>query len=140
MNKNTPASVALWRRLAAIFYDVLVLGAVLFFASAVVVATLGGKAVAAGNPFFALYLIIVSYAYFGYCWVRGGQTLGMRTWNIRLLNRDNDRCISWRQSLIRFCTAIGSWLILGIGFLAALTDADERTWHDRLSCSRLVRV
>ena len=133
-------SVHLWRRFAAIFYDSLALGAVLFFATGLLLAALGGEAILPANPFFTLYLVVVSYVYFAFCWTRGGQTLGMRTWKIKLLDRDDDGYISLRQSIVRFCAAMMSWLFFGLGFFMALADKERRTWHDRLSGSRLVRV
>jgi uncharacterized RDD family membrane protein YckC len=139
MNDTPRPRVALWLRLAAIFYDAIALGAVLFFAAGIVVA-IAGEAVTPRNTPFNFYLVAVSYVYFAFCWVRGGQTLGMRTWKILLLSDDDDGYITWRQSIVRFCGAIVSWLVCGLGFLAALVDAEGRTWHDRWSRSRLVSV
>ncbi|MEJ1377571.1 MAG: RDD family protein, partial [Candidatus Sedimenticola sp. (ex Thyasira tokunagai)] len=36
--------------------------------------------------------------------------------------------------------AIISWLALGLGFLWLLVDRKNRTWHDRLSGTRLIML
>ncbi|HRY14788.1 MAG TPA: RDD family protein [Candidatus Competibacteraceae bacterium] len=105
------------RRLAAIVYDELLLTAVLMVASALawglMAALLGSAAVAfnnplRGNPFFQTYLLLVCFFFYGGFWVRGGQTLGMRAWRLRITRRDG-RGIGWSQALLRFLTA-SLWL------------------------------
>lgn len=127
------------RRLGAILYDTLLLLALLFIATALVLPLTGGQAVAPGNPLYASYLFLVSFFFFAWFWTHGGQTLGMRAWRIRVQQR-NGAPITWTQALLRFMTAIASWLLLGAGFLWALVDKDGMTWHDRYSQSVLVVV
>lgn len=74
-------------------------------------------------------------------WRRGGQTLGMRPWRIRLVNVvDPAAAPSWRAVWIRYLVGTVSLLAVGLGFLWALVDRDRLTWHDRASGTRLVRV
>ena len=134
-----PPPARLARRLAAAAYDMLLLAAVLFFATVPAVALRGGHAVAPRSPLFTLYLLAVAWFYFAWQWRRGGQTLGMKTWRIAL-RADDGGPIAWRQTLVRYAGAILSWAALGLGFLAALRDPSCRTWHDRWSRTRLVRV
>ncbi|MFO1371130.1 MAG: RDD family protein [Candidatus Competibacteraceae bacterium] len=107
----------LLRRLAAVVYDSLLLMAVLVGASALAlslaVGVLGSDAVVAhkplaGNPFFSTYLLLVCFFFYGGFWVRGGQTLGMRAWRLRVQQRDG-RGIGWWQALLRFLIA-SLWL------------------------------
>ena len=76
---------SIFRRLAAVLYDVIALAAIWFFATLIVVIVRKGAAVDPGNPFFMLYLLVFAYAYFGFCWTRSGQTLGMKSWKITLV-------------------------------------------------------
>lgn len=133
----TPAG--LLRRLGAILYDSLLLFAVLFAATALVLPLTGGQSVAPHNPFYTSYLFFVSFFFFAWFWTHGGQTLGMRAWRIRVQQR-NGSPITWTQALLRFMTAIASWLLLGAGFLWALIDREKMTWHDRYSETVLVVV
>ena len=135
---RSPAS--LWRRLAAIVYDAIALAAIWFFAALFVVISLKGEAVPSGNLLFMLYLLLAAFAYFGFCWTRSGQTLGMKSWKITLLSDGPRQAVSWTQAGTRFFSAIASWGVFGLGFLAAAFDNENRTWHDRLSKTRLVSV
>ncbi len=124
------------RRLGAFFYDSLSLFAILFAATVPALALTGGEAIRPGNPLFLFYLLGVSYLYFGRCWTRSGQTLGMRAWNIRLCTRHGRR-IDWRLALLRFIAAILSLILAGMGFLWCLFDPEKRTLHDRL-CNTVI--
>lgn len=138
---QAPAQVCgLIRRLAAILYDSVLLGAVLFIAAALVIVPLGlglGIEVRGEHPLFRLYVLAVTAVYYCGFWVWGGQTLGMRSWRIRLTG-DGGEAVSLRQALLRFGAAWVSSLCLGLGFLAALIDPEKKTWHDRWSRTRLI--
>ncbi|WJW74905.1 RDD family protein [Thiohalobacter sp. IOR34] len=137
MPQPTPASpdlphAGLLRRLAAMCYDSLLLLAVLFVASALVLPFTGGEAVAPGNPFFSTYLLFVCYFFFAWFWIHGGQTLGMRAWRLRVQRPDGGP-ISWAQALLRFFAAIPSLALFGLGYLWILVDRERMSWNDRFS-------
>ncbi|AKS40852.1 RDD family protein [Wenzhouxiangella marina] len=123
----------LLRRIAALLYDGLLLLAILMLAALIVVIPLGAE-VPSGNPFFQLYLLTVSWLYFALGW-RGGQTLGMRSWRIRI-HSEGERP-GWLTTVARFLAALLSWVCFGLGFLWSLFRKDRATWHDLLSDSRL---
>lgn len=131
------ASPGLARRLAAIAYDSFLLLAVFILATALLMPFTGGEAIKPHNALYTAYLMAVSFGYFGWFWTHGGQTLGMRTWHVRIESNDL-RVPTWPQALVRFAGACLSWLALGAGFAWMLIDADHLTWHDRLSGTRLV--
>jgi len=115
---------------------------VLVVAAALVVLPAGlifGEEISPHNPLYRLYLIGVCFAFFIWPWMKGGQTLGMRTWGIRLV-RDDGRTPQFRDALVRALAALLSWAVAGLGFLWSLFDAEGLTWHDRLSHTRLIRV
>ncbi len=127
------------RRFGAIFYDGLLLFAVLFAGTAALLPLTGGRAVAPGSGWYQAYLLALSFLYFGWFWTHGGQTLGMRAWRLRLRVRGHDEGrLPWRWALARFLTAGLSWAALGLGFAWALWDPERLTWHDRLSGTMLV--
>ena len=128
----------LLRRLAAIAYDSLLLCGILLVAALPL--PLVGEAI--GHSWWLqlliqAYLISVCLLFFGWFWVHGGQTLGMRAWRLAVIRADGGR-ITWRLAAARFAAAILSWVVLGLGFLWVLFDADKLAWHDRLSGTRLV--
>lgn len=132
----------LLRQLAAIFYDCLLLVALLALADALVVVPLGmlleidGYSVAA-HPGFRLYLLLVIIGFFCWFWLRGGQTLGMRAWRIMLIRSDGG-AVRLGDALLRLASATLSWAAIGMGFLWSLWDQDGLSWHDRISGTRLV--
>jgi uncharacterized RDD family membrane protein YckC len=96
-----------------------------------------GEAIRPGQVWYVVFLMAVAFLYFGWFWAHGGQTLGMRSWRLRLVTADGSR-VPWGQALVRFLGACVSWLALGAGFLWALVDPDRLTWHDRLSGTVIV--
>lgn len=113
-------------------YDILLLTALLFLATALVLPFNGGEAFKSRQILYPLYLLSVSYAFYGWFWVHGGQTLGLKAWKIKLLS-DNRQPVTWRQAFIRYVIAIVSWSFLGLGFLWLLFDKNRRSWHDIVS-------
>ena len=135
--KSTPPGLA--RRLAAIAYDTLLLTAVLFVATAALLPFSGGEAVRPDHGWYTAYLVAVSFGYFGWFWTHGGETLGMRSWRLRLVGTGTNGA-SWRQALVRFLGACFSWIAFGAGFFWMLVDPERLTWHDRISGTRIVDV
>lgn len=126
-----PATII--KRLLAIFYDSFLLIAVLFLAMAVMLLVSGGYQFQAGNPLMTVYLLVVSYVFFGWFWTHGGQTLGMRAWKLQV-QQYNGKVITWRQAAIRFVTAVPAWVVLFLGItLAADIPLHTHSWLEKLS-------
>ncbi len=128
----------LLRRLGAIFYDSLLLVAVLFFSTAILLPLNRGEAFQPDQLYFPIYLIAVSFLFFGWFWTHGGQTLGMRAWKLKVCSQ-NRTPIGWPQALLRFTAALLSWSVFGLGFLWIIFNRNKCAWHDWLSNTRIVR-
>jgi uncharacterized RDD family membrane protein YckC len=89
----------------------------------------------------ALWLLcwLLTGAYAVLSWHRGGQTLGMRPWRLRVVAVDGGDA-SWRALLGRYAIGTLSLLLAGAGFWWAWIDRDRLTWHDRASGTRLLRM
>ncbi|MDQ3287884.1 MAG: RDD family protein [Pseudomonadota bacterium] len=112
-----------------------------FAVGALAVLLNGGEPVRADTPAGWLEMItlwLVTGAYAAISWRRGGQTLGMRPWRLRVQASDGTQP-SWRSVAIRYCVGTVSLLLAGLGFWWALADRDRLTWHDRASGTRTVR-
>ena len=129
----------LLRRLAALVYDALLLFALLFAATIPVVIVTGGEAVVANEPAYTAWLLAVSCLYLGWCWTRGGQTLGMRAWRMRVRTRNGTR-LGWRHALTRYTAALVSIGAAGLGLLWVAFDRERLSLHDRLSGTVLEMV
>ncbi len=136
----TPAGLQ-WR-LAAIIYDLFPLAGIWFACGVIGVALNGGAAPAPASLGAWLQLALLlgaSYAYFLLSWGRGGQTLGMRAWRMRVLD-EHGRAPPLGALHLRFLVAGLSWLPAGLGYLWSLFDPQRRTWHDMASRTVLVRM
>lgn len=81
---------------------------------------------------------LLSGAYATFSWRRGGQTLGMRPWRLRVVAADGPRP-TWRALWIRYAVGTLSLLLGGLGFWWAWIDRQRLTWHDRASGTRMIR-
>ncbi len=121
---TTPKYASLPRRFAAMFYDSLLLVAVLIFATVPVIIVTHGEATNSGNPFVGTWLFMVSFLFFAWFWTHGGQTLGMHAWKIRL-QRDSERAITLWQALLRFMTGLPAWIVLFLGIFLCGSIAEN---------------
>lgn len=145
MTAGTPASAdlaPLFLRLFAALYDALPLAALWFFATVLALAVSGGT-LDVRDPlqrvFLQLLLVAATGAYFVVSWVRGGQTIGMKPWRLRVVDADGGP-LTARQAGLRFLVAIVSLAAAGIGFWWALADPQRRTWHDIAARTLFVRL
>jgi len=81
---------------------------------------------------------VLTGAYATLSWQRGGQTLGMRPWRLRVVAMDGG-VPTWRAVLLRYLVGSVSLLLAGLGFWWAWIDRDRLTWHDRASGTRMRR-
>jgi len=128
------------RRLAAMAYEATLLLGVLVVASAVFMTAAGGAPSLEGWPRHALqaFLVSVLAAYFLWCWLRGGQTLPMKAWHIRLVVPGR-ASVPPGRALLRFVLA-AVLVPTGISLLWALFDPEKQFLHDRIVGTRLVSV
>lgn len=141
MQDNTIAfpAASIPARLAAMVYESLLVLAVVFVASFIIIPVVGEMHAPWQRHLFQIYLLGVLFAYFSAFWLRSGQTLAMKTWRIRLISRSGDG-LGLGQAALRFTLALAGLLLGGIGFWWALVDRDRQFLHDRLSGTRLVRI
>jgi uncharacterized RDD family membrane protein YckC len=113
-------------------YEAILLFAVAFFAGfAFHFASRGAPLEGALRFAHQLLLVAVFAAYFLWCWLRGGQTLAMKAWRVRLVG------VTPRKALLRFGLAL-LLVPTGIAIAWALFDRDRQFLHDRLAGTRIV--
>ncbi|MCP5079238.1 MAG: RDD family protein [Psychromonas sp.] len=118
-----------FKRLGAYLYDLFALAAVLMFAVifAILIVIIGNNMglinlsayqdiadYLGKNSLFITYLGLVIVGFYGYFWSKGGQTIGMKAWHLRVQNSDGSN-ISFTQALIRMATSA-----FGLGNILAL--------------------
>ena len=166
---DTPAPVAKpaafgWR-VVALTYDLFPVLALAFAGSALMLLARSGTPVepgSAGAYGEAAWLWTLCGAYFVTSWRKGGQTLGMRPWRLRVV-ADDGRPAGWRALATRYAiatlpalgivevAALATWpqpltpfwlagAVALAGPLAALFDGENRALYERWSGTRLVRL
>lgn len=142
-----PRALIGWR-LLAMLYDLFPALALWFLVSALF--TIGytflGHHAARENitPFSALQWLLwlacwlVTGVYATVSWRRGGQTLGMRPWRLRVATADGGKP-TWKALWLRYAVGTLSLLLGGLGFWWAWFDREKLTWHDSASSTRLQR-
>ena len=147
MSIRKPAALVGWR-LMALAYDLFPALALWMLAAAAFTFGFYEAGHAARQniaPFSALQLALwllcwlLTGAYAVLSWHRGGQTLGMRPWRLRVVAVDGGDA-SWPALLERYAIGTLSLLLAGAGFWWAWIDRDRLTWHDRASGTRLLRA
>lgn len=128
-----PASLK--RRIGAIFYDWIIVVSLLF----IVAIAWTGAGVNHSHPGYRASVYLVAFLYFAVSWMRGGQTVGMKVWKIKLIS-SSARRFGWLAAMTRCAAAALSFVAFGAGFWWTLLDRKRLAWHDRLSESRLIRV
>lgn len=127
----------IFRRLASMLYEALLLAAVLFAAGFVFTAAFHSPLSPVLRVAFQAYLLLVTAAYFVWYWLHGGQTLPMKTWRLRLISADGGG-IRTKQAILRYLLAPVGIAVLGFGIIWALFDRDRQFWHDRIAGTRIV--
>ena len=150
IEKNSPTETSdidcpLWRRFAAIVYDTILLGCLVFLAWQPVPLLPDDIYPALGRTIRLAYLLTICFLFFGWFWCHGGQTMGMRAWRIKLVATESSSqsetglpAVTWRAAWVRFISAMLSWAIIGMGFIWALFHHDKLTWHDLFSHTKLI--
>jgi uncharacterized RDD family membrane protein YckC len=132
-------AAGVWRRLASMLYELLLVCAIAFIAGLLFYGAASGQLSGVLRHIFQVYLVVVLGLYFVWCWHQGGQTLPMKTWGLRLVRADGGP-ISIRKGTLRYLLACFSVLCAGIGYFWAFIDRDGQFLHDRLAGTRIIRT
>ena len=116
-----------YRHFFAIIYDTILVFSLIFTCIGLgVLINIEGKIV------FWIITLPASYFYFVFSWVNGGQTLGMKSWKIKLEK------ISYKDATLRFFLALLSIMAFGIGFFYKLTNKNHQTLYDTILKTKII--
>ena len=157
---TTDMPCPLWRRLLALVYDVLIVVALAMVVGLVCQLATGGALIDtsahARIPWWYQPLQgLVIAAYFLSSWLRGGQTVGMRPWRIRVTDA-NGATPTLQQAVLRLLVAAAPLLLLlltpviglratlwcvlaawAAWFAVALFDSRRRALHDMIAATEI---
>lgn len=149
-------------RLAAMTYEAVLLFGLVFVAGYALLAFTGWTYPLPPPQRWVLQgcLFVVVGAYFIYCWTRAGQTLAMKSWRLRLIDRSGRPPSTLRASLryllawtlfvpgLLFAALAGAGLAINLAVFAfsalamlsfASIGRDRQLLHDRLLGMRVIR-
>ena len=107
-------------------YDLLLLFSILFFLSLPWITFYDGEAIK-GNILYQLYLLLIILSYYLWFWVKHGQTLGMKSWKVYIVNEENKK-ITLKQGLIRILMSLLGGHLLLIFYKKSLQDIISKTY------------
>ena len=130
-----------FRRLLALFYDLLLIAGILLSFTLLIV-IINGSAISSflGSNLMLLSYFLISFIFYIYFWhFNEAQTLGMQAWKIKLVADDN-QAISIKSMLIRLVLGLLFGSIAGLNFLVILFRSDKRSLNDIYSKTKIVRI
>ena len=154
------AAPGLFRRLAAMLYEGVLLFGVLMIAGYLFSSLTQQRHALQGQHLLQAFLFVVLGIYFVWFWANGGQTVAMKTWHVRVVDA-HGAAVSQPRALARYVAA-WVWFVPGLAIVhyaglsggASLTGAllgwvalyavaahlraDRQFWHDVLCGTRLV--
>ena len=130
----TTNKAGFWVRTFAYILDAIGIGIV----SSIVASVLGGGPNSTQSNGLSF---LIGLAYFVYFWSAqgGGQTLGMRVLNLKVVRTDGS-ALTITQGLIRYLGLFVSFICLAIGVIWVAFDADKQGWHDKIAGTYVVRT
>lgn len=144
------ATPGLLRRFAAMVYDSLLLLAVSMLYGALMVGMnvlLNGQPEPGDRMTWGAFNVIIFIGwlltllfFFCYFWHKSGQTLGMKTWRIKIVNSSDLSLPSYGQCFIRCVCAPISLLCLGVGYWWMYGNIERQTLHDKVSNTRTLLI
>lgn len=112
------------KRILAFIYDLFLIIPLMMLAGLIWLPFNGGIAIEPGNPLYPFMItttaILTPILFYTYFWYKGGQTLGMRSWRLRIVSNSGN-ALSTRQSAARAVLLILSFTFIAVGFNTALT-------------------
>ena len=140
-------SAPLWRRFAALGYDILVLGGVSMAYGAAVTALLAFfkgtgshdyTPMFQGPVFFCGWILVIGLFYCGF-WCKSGQTVGMRAWRLQVESTLGANQLPSIDQAVRRCFfGLLSLLTAGAGYWYSWLNPQRDCWHDVMSKTRVI--
>jgi uncharacterized RDD family membrane protein YckC len=97
------------------------------------------RSAAIGSAIIFIVGTIVALLYFPFFWARGGTTIGMRPFHLRVVrDRDGGR-IGWGTAILRL---IGLWVagaVFYIGYIWVFVDKRHRGWQDLIAGTVVIK-
>lgn len=132
-------SPSLLKYLAVIIYDLFLLFGLTLFITVIMSFLNNGTPPDPSNFLYRLILLSSIVFFYHYSWKKTGQTLGMKSWKVKLVSANN-KPISLSQSILRISLGLANIIFLGIGYFYKYCNKSKLTLMDLLSNTRLINT
>lgn len=120
---------------ASFIYESLVVTALSLATTAIFTVIFGDATQGYKRYVLLAFLWLVLGLYFVWCWHKGGQSLAMQTWHLKLKLQAHQ---GYALLIKRYILATFSLMIFGLGFLWAMTNTKHHYLHDQLLAITIV--
>lgn len=125
---------------ACLIYDGLIIIALSMLSSAIFIAIFGDATIGVKRLMLQICIWLVLGLYFIVSWTKTGQTLGMRSWQLKLVNQSNvQSLVSYKQAVFRYMLATVSMLSV-VGFLWCIVQPNRRFLHDQWLKTSIISI
>ena len=130
------------KRVLALVYDSLLIGAIVLVLSLLLVFVNGGYPESGSFVSFIQFFILVFagpifYSYF--CLANKGQTTGMQAWKIKLVSIDETE-LNIKKTMLRCLISTISFVCFGLGYFWILYDKNNLSWSDILTKTLVIKT
>jgi len=130
------------KRILALVYDSLLMGAIILVLSLLLVFANGGYPESGSFVSFIQFFILVFTGpiFYSYFWIiNKGQTTGMQAWKIQLVTVDETE-LNIKKTMLRCLVSTISFACLGLGYLWILYHKDDLSWSDILTKTKVIKT
>ena len=135
-------SAGFLKRILALVYDSLLIGAIVLVLSLLLVFVNSGYPESGSFVSFIQFFILVFAGpiFYSYFWIANkGQTTGMQAWKIQLVTVDETE-LNIKKTMLRCLISTISFACFGMGYLWVLYDKDNLSWSDILTKTKVIKT
>ena len=130
------------KRVLALVYDSLLIGAIVLVLSLLLVFINGGYPESGSVVSFIQFFILVFVGpiFYSYFWITNkGQTTGMLAWKIKLVSMDETE-LNLKQTILRCLISTISFVCLGLGYFWIFYNKNNLSWSDILTKTKVIKT
>ena len=130
------------KRVLALVYDSLLIGAIVLVLSLLLVFVNGGYPESGSFVSFIQFFILVFAGpiFYSYFWIANkGQTTGMQAWKIQLVTIDETE-LNIKKTLLRCLISTISFVCFGLGYFWIFYNKNNLSWSDILTKTKVIKT
>ena len=130
------------KRVLALVYDSLLIGAIVLVLSLLLVFVNGGYPESGSFVSFIQFFILIFAGpiFYSYFWIANkGQTTGMQAWKIQLVTIDETE-LNIKKTMLRCLISTISFVCFGLGYFWILYDKNNLSWSDILTKTKVIKT